>query len=421
MTQNVAPGIAGTIDAPSRLELFWERNKGLVYAGLIAAVLAMGVYYGWKYKADRDRSEAWTALAVAAKLDEGYAKPNKSWDSTFKGMIAQNQQFAAYYYFQAKASLVSDLIDQVKGSDDAKLKTLADGSDARAPLALWTIANRALAAADFDAASSRLSDLQKRFPDHFLCKESSYPVQWRPEIKAPEEEKPATTTKPKKAEYEPAKAGSLVAMKIEQVAAEREFRAAHPEFYTAPEPDSAETLVFEFEGAGVVKIKLFKTRAPKHAERLLALAREGGGFWLGQRVHRVERSVDAASASASSPSHFAFGLASTKEDDRTKWKEDAEIDAANLVEAEDSGVSHFPGMVSVEAGKDGKSQVERIVINLDDEAASADGNRVVIGKVVEGMDTVREIVSAEFADDAAAKSGRGRPLDGFKITAVRVE
>lgn len=165
--------------------------------------------------------------------------------------------------------MVSDLIDQVKGSDDAKLKTLAEGSDALVrPWALWTIANRALAAADFDAASSRLSESCRRAsPHHFLCKqETQDPVQWRPEIKAPEEEKPATTTKPKKAEVRAGKGWQPGG--DEDRAGRRRARlpAAHPEFYTAPEPDSAETLVFEFEGAGVVKIKLFKARAPKHSE-----------------------------------------------------------------------------------------------------------------------------------------------------------
>ncbi len=415
MTQNVAPGLAGSIDAPSRLELFWEKNKRLVNGGLIAAVIAIGAHYAWKYKVDRDRSEAWAALAVAANLDEGYAKPSEMWD-TFKELIPQNPGYVGGYYYTAQTSLVAGFAEQVKAADDAKLRTLASGDDGRAPLALWALSNRAIARGEFDSAISSLAELQKRFPEHFLCKESSFPVQWRPEIKPAEEPKP--DARRKKPELEPARPGSLVAMRVQQVEAERGFRSSHPEYYSAPEADSAETIIFEFEGAGVVKFKLFSTRTPKHAERLLALAREG--WWVGQRVHLVERAPSSQSFNDSAPSHFVFGWPSTKEAENSKWKEE-DLKPENIIEVEDSAVSLFPGMVSVELAKDSKSQVERIVINAEDEAAAADGNRVVVGRVTEGLEIVREIVSGEFADDASAKSGRGRPQNGYKITAVRVE
>jgi len=419
MSQNVVPDMAGQIDAPSRLELFWENNKRVVYMGLVAAAAALGINYAWQYKEARNRSEAWSALAVAAKLDEGYSQPGSLW-AMIQESIKQNPQFVGWYYGAAQSELVADLTEDVKGADETALKTLVAGSDGRAPLALWVLANQSAAKSDFETAVARLEELKQRFPKHFLCVDSGFPVQWRPEVKEPEPEPtdPPTPKPKKKADLEPVRSGSLVGLKLQQIAEERAFRLAHPEYYAAPEPDSSETVVFDLENGGTIKVKFFSSRAPKHVARLLELAKES--WWLGQRVHQVERAPSGQADTSNAPNHFVLGWPSTKDDDRAKWKEE-DVAAANLLDWEQSGVSHFAGMVSVEAAKDGKSQVERLVFNAEDEGAIADGTRMVIGRVVAGLEVVREIVSSEFADDAGAKSGRGRPLEGYKVTAVRIE
>ena len=424
MSQTTPPGLEGHIDAPSRLELFWENNKRVIYFGLVAVALAIGIKEFWGYREKRARAETWSKFAVTTALDRGYAKPNPMWDDLLP-LIASNSQSGFQYLSQLYlpavfGGLASDLPKQLASADEAELKRLAAGADERAPLATWVLANRAYYANDFDTAITGLRDLKQRFPTHFLCQDSPYPVQWRGEVKPPEEEEkdPKDPKKPPKPELKPFVGGNLVDAKIAQAEAEKKFRADHSEYYVAPEPDSAETIVFEIAQAGTIKVKLFSSRAPEIAAALLQRAQDG--WWVDQHVHQVERKSPGFSDPSRSPSHFEFGWPSSKGEDRSTWKVEDLADES-LLPWQDTGVSLFPGMVSLPAGRDSKAQIERLIFNADDEAQSADGTRVVIGRVVEGMEVVRQIVDAEFADDTAAQSGRGRPLEAFKITAVRVE
>lgn len=424
MSQNTPPGMEGQLQGPSRLELFWENTKKVVYAGVAAAAVAITIHYAWQYKIRRDRSEAWTQLATKSGLEKGYGSPASNW-SFLEPMIRRDPktgvQWLTSYFMGADAALVGSLREQIEASDEAGLKALASGADARAPLALWALGHRAYAKSDFDGATAHFDDLKRRFPEHFLCKETAYPVQWRDEVPKPKEKaEDKDKSKPEPATLQPAKAGSEVGRVLEQIAAEKKFRAEHSEFFVAPEPDSPETLVFEIENAGTIKVKLYASRAPKHAARLLELARADGGWWVGQRVHQIEREGSTPSFNGVHPSHFTIGWPSTKEEDRTKWKQE-DPQEANKLDWEDSGVSTFPGMLSVESAGSGKSQVERLVFNADDEARQADGTRVVVGRVVEGLDVIRRIVDSEFADDAGAQSGRGRPQESFKVKSIRVE
>lgn len=423
MSQTTPPALEGHIDAPSRLELFWENNKRVIYFGLVAVALAIGIKYAWAYKEQRARAETWSKFAVITALDQGYAKPNSMWDGLLP-LISSNPQTGFQYLSQLYlpavfGGLASDLPKQLASSDEAELKRLAAGSDERAPLAAWVLANRAYYANEFDAAITGLRDLKQRFPTHFLCQDSPYPVQWRGDVKQPEEENDAKDPKkPKKPELKPFASGNLVDAKIAQAEAEKQFRTEHSEYYIAPEPDSSETLVFEIAQAGTIKVKLFSSRAPEIAAALLQRARDG--WWVDQHVHQVERKAPGFSDPSRSPSHFEFGWPSSKSEDRSTWKVE-DLPDESLLDWQATGVSLFPGMVSLPAGRDSKAQLERLIFNADDEAQSADGTRIVIGRVVEGLDVVRQIVDAEFADDKAAESGRGRPLEAFKITAVRVE
>ena len=117
---------------------------------------------------------------------------------------------------------------------------------------------------------------------------------------------------------------------------------------------------------------------------------------------------------------MGVGWASTKENDREQWKA-GDVEEDHLVDWEDTGLSHFPFMVAVEAAKEGKSQVERIIINSVDLAASRDGNRVIVGRVVEGQDVVEQIVQSQFSDAAELERGSGRPEETYTITSVTVE
>jgi len=111
-----------------------------------------------------------------------------------------------------------------------------------------------------------------------------------------------------------------------------------------------------------------------------------------------------------------FGFESSKDDDRTKWS--TTEPSNNVVDFEDSGLSHFPGAVATRPEAEGKSCADRLWISVDDDS-DFDGSRVVIGYVVEGMDVLRDIGGAALSAQEEER-GRGRPIENIRITAVEV-
>ena len=315
------------------------------------------------------------------------------------------------------------LHEHLEEGDPAKLQQIADQGDERSPLALWLIANRAARGEDFATARAALDRLEKEYPEHTLVRASSYPVQWRAEVPKDDDDAEAEAPRPrnKAPELVAAKAGSAVSLMRAQIDASEAFRAQHPEFFEPRQPTSAQTISFEIENAGTIKIRLFDQAAPEHAARFLELASTDGGWWTGQRIHLIRRAGEGPMSSDLVPQEMCFGWASTEnEDDRSKWVP-GEIDEAHLVDWEVTDLSHFPGTVSVEAATKGKSQVERIVITANDAAAQADGTRVIIGRVVEGLDVVRAITESDFADESSRQSGNGLPAETFVVKSVTVE
>ena len=98
-----------------------------------------------------------------------------------------------------------------------------------------------------------------------------------------------------------------------------------------------------------------------------------------------------------------------EEDDRLDWEESPEL-------------SHFPGTIAAEASLDGKSQIQRVVINGADVGASKDGSQVIFGRVVEGLDLIERIINeAEYRTEADNQNGRGIPSDDIKIGSITIE
>jgi cyclophilin family peptidyl-prolyl cis-trans isomerase len=438
MSQNVPPQIQGQIEAPNPLELFWEKNKRVVTFGAIAAVVALAINYLVQYQVRRSTSEKWSTLAAASGLDRAYTDVSEQWAGLqaqiqrFDEMVANNPQFAQFamqqrqslfqnFYVQIASRQVATLDEDLKDADVATLEAIVATKDDRAPLALWTLANRAYFEQDFAAAKARIEKLRSEFPKHFLCVESPYPVQWRDEVPKPDEPKEdeANPKKDEKPELVPPRPGSAAGLLLAQVEAEQKFRAENPRFFEAKQPTSAETVVFEIENAGTIKIKLFSEQVPNHAAKFLELAR--AGFWVGMRIHEIRREPQPNVSGSEVPNELAFGWKSTKdEDDRTKWLP-GDVDEANTLGWERAELSHFPGTVAVEVAKAGKSQVERIVINGDDAAEQADGARVIVGRIVEGMDVLEDIVNGGFADATSVTTGRGKPEENYVIKSVTVE
>lgn len=436
MSQNVSPPIQGELEAPNPLELFWEQNKRVVTFGLIAAAAALAIHYLIQYQGRRAQAERWSTFASATGLDRAYADLSDTWASVqsrlqqIDQMAAQNPNMAQSANFQRQMALsgfyqdldamqIADLDETVEAAQVDALKAIIADGDERAPLALWVLANRAYFANEFDEARGHVQALQKGYPDHFLVVESGFPVQWRDEVKKDDDAEESEEPKDEKPEYVAPVAGSIAGQMLVRIDAEQKFRQDNPRFFEPTAPTSAETITIEFENAGTVKIKLFDQAAPNHAAKLLELAR--AEWWKGMRVHEIRREPQPNDFNRDVPDEIAFGWASTKdEDDRTKWVP-GDVAEDHVIDWEDNSLSHFPGTVAVEVAKAGRSQLERIVINGDDAAATSDGNRVIVGRVVEGLDVILDMVNGGFADATSVTIGRGKPEENYVIKSVTVE
>ena len=170
-----------------------------------------------------------------------------------------------------------------------------------------------------------------------------------------------------------------------------------------------------------IRIRFYKDAAPKHVENFLALVRDSEkAFYKDQRIDEVHR-AGTNSMTSEAPRQLHFGLAASKKDDRTKWDE-AKGKASDVVlEFEDNDLSHFPGMVSAEAepGADGKSSGERIWITAND-AVQFDGQRVIFGRVVEGLEVLDEICGRAFVEEEMETSGRGKLQTNVTIDSITI-
>ena len=91
----------------------------------------------------------------------------------------------------------------------------------------------------------------------------------------------------------------------------------------------------------------------------------------------------------------------------------------HLLDFEDNPLSHFAGAVSGRVGVDGKSCADRFWIVADD-ASSVDGERVVFGYVVEGLDVVKRACEESMSAQEES-AGRGRPTANIRVTSVKVD
>jgi cyclophilin family peptidyl-prolyl cis-trans isomerase len=87
------------------------------------------------------------------------------------------------------------------------------------------------------------------------------------------------------------------------------------------------------------------------------------------------------------------------------------------VDFEDNEISHFAGAVSARSEADGKSCADRFWVSVDDNP-SHDGERVVFGFVVEGLDALKRVCQATMSAQEE-ESGQGKPGDTIRVTAVR--
>jgi cyclophilin family peptidyl-prolyl cis-trans isomerase len=382
MSAQPPPTIEGS-QAPSQIEFLWERYRPLVWTIVAAVIAALGVNYGLKYFNQKAVDTAWSGFSTALRLDQVYTKEQ-----------------AAYIQASLSEELTSADLAQLEGA-------LQTATDVQKPFVLLAVARKAMADGNWDRAEAALRDLESSYPNHTLVKASDYPVQVREPLDP--KAKPENPQKPP--ELKPATAGSVVAQMREQIAAARTY--SRPSHFQRIEPAAdAKKVKFEFSNGASLVIALMPEQSPKHVEAFLKLASESEGYWKGMAVDEIRRPTEFAGQIR----EMHLGFATTRDDDRTKWT--TTDPSTQPLDFESSGLSHYPGAVSGRNEADGKSCADRFWIVADD-APRYDGERVIFGFVVEGLDQVRRICE-ESMSAQEEQTGRGRPTENIRVTAVTV-
>ncbi len=153
---------------------------------------------------------------------------------------------------------------------------------------------------------------------------------------------------------------------------------------------------------GVVPADLFEVRATQHHHR------------AGPLDSKLKRE----------PQLLHLGLAKTKETgDTAEWdKAAAEASQTTLdfptTEAAKK-LSFFPGMLAAQNEKDGKTSGERLFLAANDCAGAMDGNFVILGKVIRGLEDLQGMLkSTGFSSGDEANAGVGKPGTPLEISIV---
>ncbi len=366
--------------APSQIEQLWDRYRTLAYVLVAAIVGALGVDYGMTEYKRRQADSAWAEFTATLGMQATYTDQEK---------------------------ILQSVTESVGSTDVAKLESaIAAASEAQRPYLLAALASRAASAKQWDKAEAALGDLERQFPNHSLVKVTDYPVQAVEQVKASKDGlKP---NDPKKPEYKAAEKGSAVSRMRAQIAAAKGY-AAPAQFARIDPPADAPKFKVELSGGYGSFVIALMPQVPKHLQEALKLVE--AGFWKDIAIDEIRRS----SKTRKNPQELHFGLESTRgQDDRSKWT-DTEP-STHQVDFEDTALSHFAGAVSARNGADGKSCADRLWICVED-APRYDGERVLFGFVVEGLDNLKRVCEAPMTAQEE-EQGIGKPSDAIRVVSV---
>jgi cyclophilin family peptidyl-prolyl cis-trans isomerase len=396
MTASIPQQLQGT-QAPSQVEILWEKNRRTITLIAIALLVALGLNYVVRYFAQAKINKTWSAFAVTTHLDQGYDN-----QELIKNQLA----------WRADQELGGELARELPKMDQARLdKAVAEASADEKPFLLWTGACQAILKGEEDRAKALLAQLQSEFPKYTFSEKSKYPVQYR-QPKDTEKDKAKSGAHKKPDELEPPQEKSMLELLRDQLTTAQFQEPAN--FKKPAIPEDAPKYRVETT-MGDFTIALFDKLAPKHAEEIKKLVEmKEGSFWAGMRVDEIHR-TGTKNQFFRRANEFHFGLEGSKEDDRTLWT--SKTPSTHQIDYEHTDLSHFPGAVS--GSPEGtKSSVDRLWISVDDNV-TVDGTRVVFGYVVDGMDVIRKIGEAVLATQGEEEGGSGKPQDNITIKSVK--
>ena len=322
-------------------------------------------------------------------------------------------------------ALIRTVID---ADADRLAEAIGDADENAKPWLIWAAATKAFGEKDYDTARRHLETLRTNYASHILCSEINNPPQVREEKEQSKEEKKKTSSANDEPDLRAPLKGSAVSRLEESIAANESFRTAHPSFFKAPDPDASETAVIKFNG-GEIEIAFYPKAAKEHVARFKKSI--SGTHYVGMHVHKIKR-AGSSSSDKNIPITIHLGNSNTrdKEDpdsneikrDRTKWAEKDEAKEEDILEFEsgEPSLSCFPFAVCAETEDEGKSSAVRFFICINDCASAYDGEQVVFGKVIRGMEFLKDVADGDLADLQSEIRGEGRPSQDTRVESTEL-
>jgi cyclophilin family peptidyl-prolyl cis-trans isomerase len=166
------------------------------------------------------------------------------------------------------------------------------------------------------------------------------------------------------------------------------WREEHAQLFSNPAPAPDAPRVQMRTSMGSVTLQLYPERAPRHVENFLTRVRVGS--YAGTRIHMV---VPGALVYAGDPYSVQDDLESVK-----LWGKGG---AGETVAKEDSGLSHFAGVLASVplGGADGGSQALQFCLTVSANHA-LDESGTVFGQVIDGLSVLRAISETETVESS---------------------
>lgn len=245
------------------------------------------------------------------------------------------------------------------------------------PWALFLQAKIHADQSEYGEAEAALQRLQELYPQHPLVTER-YPIEGL-ETPAPLVEQMAQDLR-----------------KLRSWESGREHLLRNP-----PPPSDAPRVVLETSEGNIV-VAIYSERAPVHGDNFLKLAREG--YYDGTRFHRVEPGF-----------MVQGGDPLSREDNREVWGTGG---PETLLDYEETELRHFTGYLAAAKppGSDQSSGSQFYITTAP--AHHLDGEHVIFGKVLEGMDVVRKIEAGRM-DPSPLR--RGQPIAPVTLLSAKVQ
>ncbi len=317
---------------PNPLEIFWEKYHNYVYLGILLVVLVWGGIFIGKL--------------IRAK------KNNLRWEQVYHdtGVLSSD----AYNPYTGNS-----LFDRIQKADPVKEKALIEANKGTPvePLLRFIRARTFSLRGEDQKARTELAALGKLFPSSEVA---AAPLDY------------AHFDKP----LSPVKAV------LEEMKENEEARAKYPFLFQNPEPDPSVTAVIQ-TNRGVIKIRFYPAKAPKHVKNFLRLAK--AGFYDGQKIFKIGRG-----GHFYTPLYLEFGDRRTR-DPKSKPEKWGNLEEKEALPLESSRLFHFKGAVTAPRIPGGEGTSAKLVQILGANFHTWDGQNQVFGQVTEGLDLVQEL------------------------------